>query len=570
MIMNTLFRRSVENPAVPLSQIAQGDGIFEALTGGTASSGVSVTPKTGLTDSALWRAVTKLAGDIARMPLPLYRKTNADGTEREKDIRHPAYRLMRRAPSELYTAYTFKQTMAMHMLWSGRGNGYAYIDRKNNGDPVALYILNPLQTEPIRVAGQLWYYHVFADGSDTKFAPEDILHWHGPGFDGLQGYDIVEYMAEVLGYSIGARTYGSIFLKNHAIPGIVIQRPREAKALSKEAERHVVDAVDKVTTGLDKAHKTILIQEGMDLKTIGLDARKAQLNEARKFSIIEVANFFGLPVHLLGNTDPTSYASLEQMNRQYLDAVDPWLIHIEEECDRKLLSTQEYESESNYFEFTREQLVAIDHDTLTRTLIDQVNNGLLSADEARAIRNRPPLPNGIGRVFRIPANIQLMGEDGGVIQTGQPDQPSAGDGQQDQGTNADPSDGDQNRAALASFAADAAGRLVKRIGIQAIKAGTDKAALHKWAAGPMFRANVSAIRSGLAPVCRTASDSAELIDEACRQIDRIIVDELRAIPELPGKPISGGIQRWIEPARVRVGRAFADWLLEQETSNARA
>ena len=111
---------SAENPAVPLSSIADGDDIYDALTGsGSTGSGVKVTRKTALGLSAVWRGVNLIAGDVGRHSFRVYRY---DGAGLTPDPAHQAALVMRR-PNEYMTPFTFRQTIQAHALLSD--NGYA-------------------------------------------------------------------------------------------------------------------------------------------------------------------------------------------------------------------------------------------------------------------------------------------------------------------------------------------------------------------------------------------------------------------------------------------------------------
>lgn len=401
-------RRSIENPAVPIDAIWEDHPYFDSLTGGESSeSGVKVTITSGLGYPPVWRAVDLISTYVAKLPLHLYKRETDNGKRRA--VEHPAYRLIRREPNEYMSAFHFIKTLVANMLWSGRGNGYGLIERNGAGDPVSLLWLDPGQVTPIRRNGELWY--IYGD-AQAKLRAEDVIHFKGLGYDGLVGYDVVTYMRQALGLGIGLRKFGSVFFRNHATPGVVLERPADAPPLSEQGERRIVERFDRMVTGLDAAHRTTVIQEGTKAYTLGVDAQKAQLKELREFEAREVAVMFGLPPHKLGDTTRTAYASLEQENQSLLDdCLDGILVNIEQELTRKLLREVEKERDSHYIEFLRDALVRADLKTTVETLVMEVNNGIRNLDEARAVRNLPALPDGLGQAFRIPSNIMEMGED---------------------------------------------------------------------------------------------------------------------------------------------------------------
>lgn len=399
-------RRSIENPAVPLSDIDLDHPYASSLTGGVVStSGVVVDSVTALTASAVWRGVNLIAGMVAKTPLHCYRRLDGEGKERADTL---VARLIRRKANPYMTAFDLKQTLTAHALLTGRGNGYAYIFRKNRGDPTELLPLDPLATYPVRENGVLWY--VTAVGTEQRKLPAaDVLHIRGLSFDGLVGYDVLHVCKDVIGGAIGTRRYGNAYFKNSARPNVVLEYPKQ---LGRDAKRDLRKSWEAMHQGLHNAHKTAVLEYGVQAKVLADNARQSILIDAQKIDFVHVANVLGLPVHKVGGEGRTAYASLEQENRAFLDdCLDPWLCRWENECYDKLLSEQEKAADSHFFEFTRDALIQADTATLVAALVNEVNNGLLNPDEARAIRNRPPLPNGMGAKFRMPKNHVIMGEE---------------------------------------------------------------------------------------------------------------------------------------------------------------
>ena len=123
-----------------------------------------------------------------------------------------------------------------------------------------------------------------------------------------------------------------------------------------------------------------------------------------------MANIIGVPPHKIGDPTRTSHSSLESENQAYLqDSLDPWLCNWEKECEDKLLTEQQKTQDTHIVEFQRDAIIRVDKKTETESLAVEVNNGLLSLDEARAIKNRPPLPDGLGSTFRKPMNHENIG-----------------------------------------------------------------------------------------------------------------------------------------------------------------
>src|SRR5690606_32045152 len=118
-ILATMERRSIENPAVPLSQAA----FLADLIGEPTEAGVRMTPERALGISAVWRAVNLIANSVATTPLILYERLERG---KRRATEHRLYRILHDQPNPEITAFTFKQTLQAHVLtW---GNAYAEIE----------------------------------------------------------------------------------------------------------------------------------------------------------------------------------------------------------------------------------------------------------------------------------------------------------------------------------------------------------------------------------------------------------------------------------------------------------
>lgn len=394
-----LFQRSIENPSTPLS--SPDDWLYDALGSYRASSGVNVNHQTALTYAAVWRAVNLIAGDVAKIPVFIYRNLQEGG--KAKAVEHPAFFLLRRMANEEMTAYVFKKTLLGHALL--HGNGYAYIFRANNGSPREMIPLQPNTTYPIRQNGQLMYVTQMLSGELRKLFRENVFHIKGLSFDGLIGYSVIEKARESLGLGMALQTYGSIFFRNNARPNIVLQHPAKLDEATKSRLR---DSWERIHSGLENAHRTAILDSGLQVKELSINAKDSQFIESRQFEIREVANWFGIPPHKLGDTTRTSYKSLEQENQAYLDeALDHWLTNFEEEAWTKLLTEEEKRSEQYHVEFFRRALVRADLEQRGKYYSSALQNGWMNRDEIRDEENLNPLPDNQGKRFFIPLNMQL-------------------------------------------------------------------------------------------------------------------------------------------------------------------
>jgi HK97 family phage portal protein len=400
MILSRIFKRADQIPAVPLNTAT----ISRVLgTGGESSAGVSVTPDTALGYPAVWRGVNIRAGTVGRLPLNVMKRI---GVGKEVDEKHPSQRLLREQPNSEQTAKAFKTLLESHAILAG--GGFALIARDEFGQPEELIPMAPENVMPFRENGRLGY-SIVTGGAMAVEPPENILHIKGLSWDGINGLGITDVLRESIGLGLAAQKWQSVFFKNGAAPQTVIELPGSLR--NKEAVERFRAMWGKRHRGIDNAHQPALLENGAQLKAFSVSPNDAEMLSTREFEIKQVASMIGISSHYLGDPTRTSFASLEVENRNFLrDLQDP-LTNWESECYQKLLSPAEKERRSHVVEFDKEQVERPDLTTFTNALVTQVNNGLLSLDEARDKMNMPPLPNGEGAAFRIPLNMGTIGEE---------------------------------------------------------------------------------------------------------------------------------------------------------------
>jgi len=391
-------RGTLEDPSVPLTDF---DRISEMTGGGPSESGVRVNAYKALTYGPVFRAVTLIAGDVAKVPLITYRRTSGDGKIRAFD--HPAYRLLRYEPNELMTAATFWSTMTAHkLLW---GNSYALIETDGAGNPTALLPLLPDRTEPEidEATGQLWYKTRI--GSTTKyFYPEEIFHVPGLAFDGLKGYSVISLARNSIALGLAAELFASKFYKNGAKASGVLMHPR---GLSKKGQENLQHSFEEKHTGsVDKAQRVILLEEGAKFLPLSIPPNEAQFLETRQQQVREVALWFGVPPHKLGDKERAAYNTLEEENGSYIsDTLDPTYVAIEQEARRKLLTRLERDRDTHTMEFMRQALLRANMTARYQAYAVGITHGFLNRDEVRAAENYNAIPGGKGKEYLVPFNM---------------------------------------------------------------------------------------------------------------------------------------------------------------------
>jgi HK97 family phage portal protein len=359
------------------------------------SSGVSVNEQTALNYSAVWAAVQRISGDVGSLPLVLYRRVG-DGKEPLRD--HPTYKLLHDQPNPDMTAVVFRETMQAHLLtW---GNAYAEIEWRGDGRPQALWPIDPSRVTPERDAGGNLYYKVQNySKADMKFAPENMLHIPGLGFDGTCGYSVISKARESIGLGLAMERFGGAFFGNGATLGGILTHPGR---LSDQAKKGLRESFNAKHRGVDRAHNVGSLEENMTYTPLGVPPDDAQFLESRKFQVAEIARWFQVPPHMLADLDRSAFSNIEQQQIDYYTGtLRRWLVRWEQEINRKLVLQQG----TQFVEHVIDGLLRGDIESRYAAYAVGRQWGWLSADDVRAKENMNPLPAEAGRIYLVPINM---------------------------------------------------------------------------------------------------------------------------------------------------------------------
>ena len=339
-------------------------------------SGVSVSDRTSLGLSAVWRAVSLISGSIASLPLRTV-VTDANGlTQRSTSwLDNPA-------GAEGMTAYEWVEFMLVSLLLHGNFYGL-----KITGGAGQLLWVQPLppQCVGVEVKDGRKFYTIQLDNGSRKLTDNEILHIPGLSLDGYTGLSPIAIARNSLGAAIATERSAARLFANGLLATAIVT-PEDA--MTPEEAEEIRGFLDRVANGEHNAGGTPVINRRFKVTPWSINPADAQFLESRAFAVDEISRWFGIPPHLLGQTEKqTSFgAGLSEQNRGYAKyTLEPWTCRIEARLSRLLPPNRKAE-----FDFR--SLVSPDPETEINLLIAQVQAGLLSDDEARAMLNRAPLP----------------------------------------------------------------------------------------------------------------------------------------------------------------------------------
>ena len=281
---------------------------------GRSNSGEPVGDRTALQLTAVYACIRVLAESIAQLPIHIY-EYHDNGKKQMKD--HPLFLLLHDQPNREMTSFIFREVMMSHLLIYG--NAYAQIIRSNNGKVKELY---PLMADRMRVDrdknGRLIYRYRRYEEADPNLkeqgeiilSEEEVFHVAGLGYDGLVGYSPIAMAKNALGISLACEKYGASFFANGASPSGVLEHPGVIKNPEKLRKAW------QSAYGGANAHKTAVLEEGVQYKPISVPNNEAQFLETRKFQIEEIARLYRVPLHMIGVLDHATFSNIEQDHPQ--------------------------------------------------------------------------------------------------------------------------------------------------------------------------------------------------------------------------------------------------------------
>lgn len=383
-------RNSIESPTTPLT----GSTILDWLGVAPSTSGVTVTEKTALGMPAVWRAVNLIAGTAASLPLHAYREGD--------DVRLPvsdgsqAARLLDTPHPDLTKFELWELVYSHLLLW---GNAYLLVLRNQGRETRELWPIHPSRVKAGRDSeGTKWYE---VDG-DTGYSDQQILHIPGFGYDGVCGVSPIRLAAQGIGLAMAAEQFGAKLFGSGSLMSGILQTEQR---LNPEQADKIKTRWKAKMAGLQGAHDVAVLDSGVKFQQMSIPPGDAQFIESRRFQIAEIARIFGIPPHMLADTEKsTSWGTgIEQQSIGFVVyTLRPWLTRVEQRMSRLL------QPQAVYARYAVEGLLRGDSAQRAAFYQQMWNIGVFSTNDIRKLEDFAPVEGGDVR-YR-PLNMGELGE----------------------------------------------------------------------------------------------------------------------------------------------------------------
>lgn len=341
---------------------------------------------------AVNRCVSLLAGLIGSAPLHAYR--DAESPEGGRASRVTPTPMMLTDPSPFDTYAVTMSNWAMDLLLDGNAIGVV-ATRDLDGVPTS-FMPVPARMVGVRYMDAAAYGAPVLAGfreydiNGRTYPQWDVLHvkgLHEPGC--LRGVGVLEAALCTVQQALELDRQARGIAQNGVPTGVLAVDPTAAVSTPqdlKDAKRAWLDA--------QRTRTIAALAPGVSFQPISWNAQEMQLVEARKFSDVQVAQLFGVPLRYLGHdTGGLQYSTPEADSQTLLTyTLNQWLVRFEQ-------AISGFFPPGVWARFSRESFLSIDPSTRYALHASALGNGWRTINEVRDFEDLPRVEWGDDRPF---------------------------------------------------------------------------------------------------------------------------------------------------------------------------
>lgn len=382
--------------AVPSVAITRGSAMYDVFSGSAAGELPALNERTAASVSAVYGCVNLIAGAISALPMHIYNVLPDNQRERRMD--DPLWWVLNEEFCPRWVASAGWEYLVCSRLF--HGDSFAKIERSGSRI-TGLLPRHPLLTEVVPSADQKRLIYVFypdvydAGGQIEVLDQDDVLHVPGFGFDGCRSMSPLRYaLRNAGGLAKVAQDYSGQYFTNGAEPGLII---KHEKSLTDQQKVNLKSEIDqRYSRSNGGAHRPMLLEGGLDIKTLALTNEDSQLIETRRFQVEEIARVYGVPPFMIGSNEKTTSfgTGVSEMGTAFVRyTLRSHLNAFQNEINRKFFRTPRIVSDFDTFELERGDMRGM-FEAFRIALGNGQGPGFLSVDEVRAYINRNRVPGG--------------------------------------------------------------------------------------------------------------------------------------------------------------------------------
>lgn len=302
----------------------------------------------------------------------------------------PASRLLM-YPNEYQTFDQFIFNVVAQMLFDGEC--IVLIVRDNRAAPISLHICPRGSASPyIEPETRAIFYSIGAnpmilDEADYMVPARDVIHFrqHTPRHP-LMGESPIKAAAMAVGINVALSRTQAAFFENMNRPSGILSTDQ---TLNKDQMIRLREAFDEQSKGWATGKMPIL-GGGLKFNQLSVDSVDAQLIEAQRMSIEDIARVFGVPLPIIGDLTRATLSNVEQLISMWLSiSLGSLLENIERSLDKAFNLPA-----SEYIELDVAALLRTDFIGRVEGLTKGIMGSLYTVNEAREKEGLHPVPDG--------------------------------------------------------------------------------------------------------------------------------------------------------------------------------
>lgn len=290
------------------------EDVYNRWGSGFKSAGVNVNVTSAMQHTTVYACVRDKSESIGQLPVRLFR-TKPDGTEEEVK-RGREHRIFTKKPNSFMTQQDLLQMYVTSL--ETRGKFFAYVLR-NDRNSIAEIIPFRFQsniTPNMDARGNVYYTYVMNDGSQhMSFAGEEIIHIKLNTFDGFNGISPISYNVSSIGLGIAQEKHLSSLMSNGAMPKGLLETNNIFQ--DRDAAVRLREEFDDRYAGVDNSGKTVLLENGVQFKSLTISPADSELLLSRQYSQQQICGIFRVPPRRVGVSSSAKQSDVEQENKDY-------------------------------------------------------------------------------------------------------------------------------------------------------------------------------------------------------------------------------------------------------------
>lgn len=358
--------------------------------------------------ATVYRCVNVIADIIARLPVQCLRHKGEIFVD---DTANPLHYLLNVEPCEWSSAFDMKRQAVAQILL--HGNAYIVPVLSELTPTIERLVLVTPGTVTHDVNTDTYKVNDLQTGVCGVFEEDEILHLKNFSFDGKTGVSTVAFARRTLDI---ANRGDSETLKRFTTGGTVrgiLSNSTGVVGVGEYQDEELDRLASEINDRFNGGENIVATHGQAKLDIISMTSADMQFLESRKFQVLDICRFFGVPPFFVYSDTSNNYKSTEMAELSFFsDTLAPLITKIENEFNRKLIGRYGYGKRKISLDVT--QMHPMDNNSRMNYLKTILQSGA-TINEARTQMNLPP-KEGCDEVI-LSANyktIDMLRKEGGL------------------------------------------------------------------------------------------------------------------------------------------------------------